>query len=135
MVSLVQGSPSPQLEGQLAGGSQVSLGSMTPSPQLAEQSASVALVHPEGQQPSPAAHDVMGVVLQAALQLAALPVSVSLVQELESSQLVGQLAGGSQVSPGSTVPSPHVCEQSASVEGPHPAGQQPSAPPHSVMEL
>ena len=49
-----------------------------------------------------------------------------MVQELPSSQEVGQEDGGSQVSPVSTAPLPQVGEQSRSVLALHPAGQQPS---------
>jgi hypothetical protein len=68
--------------------------------------------------------------VQAAVQLAALPVSVSMVQALPSLQLVLQDAGGSQVSPGSITPFMHVREQSESLLALQPAGQQPSAARH-----
>jgi hypothetical protein len=63
--------------------------------------------------------------LHCALHATALPIKVSMVHALASSQLLGQLAP-SQVSPGSVVPLPHVLEQSLSVAWVHPAGQQPS---------
>ena len=66
----------------------------------------------------------MGVWPQATLQLAALPVIVSCVQSLPSSQLAGQLP--SQVSPGSTTPLPQLAEQSLSLPELQPFGQQPS---------
>ena len=58
-----------------------------------------------------------------ALQLAELPVSVSRVHELPSLQEVGQLPGGSQVSPGSRTEFPQLAEQSLSVVASHPLGQ------------
>ena len=77
--SAVQASPSLQLFGQFAGGSQVSPDSTTPFPQLGEQSVSVREVHPAGQHPSPPRHIVTSEWLQAAEQLAALPVMTSVV--------------------------------------------------------
>src|SRR5205823_3100328 len=73
------------------------------------QSLSVAAVQPEGQHPSPLTHVVMTAWTHAAVQVLALPVSVSVVQALPSVQLVGQLPtiAESQVSPDSTTPSPH----------------------------
>ena len=65
----------------------------------AGQSASSASLHSLGQQPSPARHCMIGTCWQATLQLSELPVSVSTVQGSPSSQLVGQLDGGSHVSP------------------------------------
>ena len=73
--------------------------------------------------------------MQAALQLAALPVRVSAVQESPSLQLAGQLEGGSHVSPESIVPLPQVVEQSPSDAGVHPAGQQPSPPAQALTAL
>jgi hypothetical protein len=110
-VSVVQALPSLQEVGQLP--SQVSLASTTPSPQYAEQSWSLAVTQPAGQQPSPLLHVVIAAKEQAAEQLAALPVSVSVVQALPSLQEVGQLL--SHVSPVSTTPSPQVAEQSLSL--------------------
>jgi len=77
----------------------------------------------------------MVVRLQSKLQVAALPVGVSIVQGSPSSQLVGQLEGGSQVSPGSTTPSPQLAEQSLSLACVQPGGQQPSPPPQVTMEV
>ena len=71
--------------------------------------------------------------MQATLQLAALPVRVSVVQALPSLQLVGQLLGGSQVSPGSTTPLSQVAEQSSSSLALQPLGQQPSPLLHAVI--
>jgi hypothetical protein len=58
-----------------------------------------------------------------------------MVQGSLSSQLVGQEAGGSQVSPFSTAPLPQVGEQSGSVLALHLARQQPSAAPQVVMAV
>ncbi len=66
------------------------------------------------------------------MQLAALPVSVSIVQALPSLQLVLHELGGSQVSPGSITPFMHVREQSLSLLALQPAGQQPSPVRHCV---
>lgn len=52
-------------------------------------------------------HIVMGIFEQTALHIAALPDKVSFVHALLSLQLLGQLAGGSQVSPISTMLLPH----------------------------
>jgi len=97
---------------------------------------------PAGQQPSPSAFIVTRLWAQPALQLLALPVGESVVQASPSSQLVGHADGGSQVSPGSSAPSPHVNEQSLSgVTQPaapgaqQAAGQQPSPSTHAVMVL
>ena len=57
------------------------------------------------------------------------------MQASASSQLVGQVAAGSQVSPASTTPSPQLAEQSESSTAVHPTGQQPSAPTHVVMAV
>jgi hypothetical protein len=64
--------------------------------------------------------------VQVRLQLAALPVEPSIVHAFPSLHELGQLAGGSQVSPASIVPLPQVVEQSLSVLTLQPAGQQPS---------
>ena len=124
IVSVVHGLLSLQLAGQLPGGSQVSPGSMMPLPQTALQLLSLLALQPGGQQLSPLAHATMGVCVQAALQVAALPVITSAVQGLPSLQVVGQVAGGSQVSPGSTTPLPQVELQSLSLLCVHPLGQQ-----------
>jgi len=71
--------------------------------------------------------------VQAASHVSGLPVSISDVQGSESLQLVGQDEGGSQVSPGSIVPSPHVPVQSESVKALQPGGQHPSPPVQAVM--
>jgi hypothetical protein len=131
--SVVHESPSAQLAGQLAGGSQVSPGSTTLLPHCERQSSSLLAVQPGAQQPSPLLQVTTGVWPQVALQFSALPVRKSVVQATASSQSVGQLAGGSQVSPGSTLPLPQEVEQSSSTMAAHPAGQQPSALTHETM--
>lgn len=71
---------------------------------------------------------------QAALQVAAPPASVSTVQASPSSgQVVGQVEGGSHVSPPSTTPFPHTGAQSESVWPLHPRGQHLSPAAHAVM--
>jgi hypothetical protein len=132
-VSVVHTLPSLQLVGQLEGGSQVSPGSITPLPQAAAQSSSFPLVHPEGQHPSPLSQVVMALVVHRAEHVAALPVRRSSVQGSWSSHVVGHEDGGSQVSPGSTTPSPQVAEQSGSVPESQPDGQHPSPPSHVSM--
>lgn len=87
--------------GQVEMGSQVSPGSVTPLSHWTGQSESLLALQPEGQQPSPPAQAVIVVNTQSASQLAALPWRVSVVHTLLSLQLVGQVVGGSQVSPGS----------------------------------
>ena len=123
-----------------AGGSQVSPDSTTPLPQVGGQSESalvVLVLHPVGQQPSPALQAVMAVWVQAAVQLALLPVSPSTVQALPSLQeaRVGQEEGRSQVSPDSTTPLPHLGVQSESLFALHPAGQQPSPETQVLMAV
>jgi hypothetical protein len=112
--------------GQEDFGSQVSPFSTTPFPQVGGQSESLLALHPVGQQPSPETQVVMAVWVQATLQVALLPVIWSVVQAMLSLQEVGQEDFGSQVSPFSTTPLPHLGEQSESVLALHPAGQQPS---------
>jgi len=134
--SVVQTLPSSQE--QEAGGSQVSPFSTIPLPQFAGQSESalVALVlHPAGQQPSPEVQIVIAVWVQATLQLALLPVILSVVHALKSLQLAGQDDGGSQVSPFSTTPLPHFGWQSESLLALHVGGQQPSLPTQTVMAV
>jgi len=77
-VSVVQALPSLHTVGQLAP-SQVSPASTTPLPHIAMQSLSLLLVHDEGQHPSSLAQAEMGLLMQTALHVAALPVSVSVV--------------------------------------------------------
>lgn len=69
------------------------------------------------------------------MQLAALPVSVSIVQLFPSEQLVGQLAGGSQVSPASRIELPQLVEQLLSVVELQPVGQQPSPLVQLVIDV
>ena len=125
--SRVQALPSLQLLGQVPMGSHVSPDSTTPFPHDGEQSLSEVALHPAGQHPSPPTHIVIATELHAALQLAALPVSVSVVHALPSSQLVGQLPGGSHVSSGSMTPLPQLGEQSLSEPLLQALGQQPSS--------
>ena len=125
VTSVVQGLWSLQSVGQ---GSQVSPLSKTPLPHFGGQSESalvVLVLHPAGQQPSPETQVAMVVWVQAAVHLALLPVSPSMVQALLSLQeaRVGHDDGGSQVSPVSTAPLPQVGEQSRSVLALHPTGQ------------
>lgn len=68
---------------------------------------SLANVQFMGQQPSALMHIVMGMFEQTALHIAALPDNTSVVHALLSLQLLGQLAGGSHVSPISTMLLPH----------------------------
>jgi hypothetical protein len=79
-------------------------------------------------------HAVIGVCRQAELHCAGSPVSWSRVHASPSSgQVVGQLAGGSQVSPMPTRPSRQLGAQSVSFSGVQPVGQQPSRAWHAVM--
>ena len=128
--SAVQARPSSQEVGQLAP-SQVSPGSTMPLPQAAEQSLSLLALQPGAQQPSPFVQTVTGALSQAALQEAALPTTLSVVQALVSLQEVGQAP--SQVSMPSTTPLPQTAEQSLSTEALAPSGQQPSASAGAVM--
>jgi hypothetical protein len=128
----VQALPSSQLAGQ---GSQVSPSSTTPLPQIGEQSGSLLALHPAGQQPSPDMQVAIVLLLQTTLQLAALPVKASVVQAFPSLQLAGQDAGGSQVSPVSTMLLPQTGEQSESLFELHPAGQQPSPDAQLVIAV
>jgi hypothetical protein len=75
----------------------------------------------------------MVVRAQAAVQLAALPVSESMVQAFPSlhEASVGQLP--SQSSPASTTPFPQLAEQLLSLLALHPLGQQPSPFVHVEM--
>jgi len=102
----VHATPSSQLAGHEAGGSQVSPLSTTLLPQLAEQSASVVKLQPAGQQPSPELQMTMALKVHATLQVAVFPDCWFVVQALASSHIVGHVPGGSQVSPESTLPFP-----------------------------
>jgi len=116
--------------------SQVSPLSTAPLPHTAAQSLSLFRLQapepPPGQQPSPPVHAVMGVFVQATLQLAFDPVRASAVQALPSLHVMAEqttAAGAtSQVSPVSMRPLPQP-GQSTSIVGPHPVGQNPSAGP------
>src|SRR5438874_1048878 len=115
--SVVHGSPSSQLAGQLPGcgggmpTSHVSPVSRTPSPQADRQSGSRALEAPAGQQPSPAMGAVIAVRKQMAEQVSA-DNSCATAQGPSAlhASLVGHAPGVpaamavSQVSPGSTRP-------------------------------
>jgi hypothetical protein len=107
-------------------------------PQLGAQSLSVFALAPfAGQHRSPLRGAVMVMCVHCTLQLAALPVLISVLQDSPSSQLVGQTALPvvSQVSPGSITPLPQLFEQSLSVLRVQPIGQQPSPPLHAVIGL
>jgi len=97
------------------------------------QSSSFDELQLEGQHPSPFVHEVMGLWSQVTLHVDGLPDMTSDVHGFPSSQLVGQLDGGSQVSPSSIAPLPHSAAQSLSVVLLHPSGQQPSPFVHEVM--
>jgi hypothetical protein len=95
-------------------------------------------VQPVGQHPSPLAPEqmVIGVRWQRALHWSGEPVSFSRVQASPSSgQVVGQLPGGSQVSPIPMRPSLHRGAQSLSSTAVHAAGQHPSPLKHAVMRM
>jgi len=114
--------------------SQVSPDSTTPLPHTAlVQLGSVPDPQPLGQQPSLGPHEVMLVCLQLAVQLDAMPNRVSAVQLLLSLHEVGQLEGGSQVSPCSTTPLPQRGWQSGSLFALQVAGQHPSDKLQLVM--
>lgn len=70
-------------------------------------------MQPAGQQPSPPTQALIELWPHDAEQLVAEPVLVSVVQALPSLQSAGQLP--SQVSEPSTMPLPHVAEQSVSL--------------------
>src|SRR5690349_8890352 len=128
--------PSLQLLGHQPCGSQVSPASTTPLPQLAEQLLSLLALQPGGQQPSPLRQVVIGCRVQAAVQLAALPLSESSVHALPSLHVAAtsrQTATGSQVSPASIVPLLQVTLQSRSLLLLQPGGQHPSPLEHWVM--
>ena len=110
--------------GQLLSGSQVSPASTVLLPQVAAQSLSLATLQPGGQQLSPEAQVVcMPLSTQRDVQLAADPCSVCFVQPI-GAQVVGQVDTGSQVSPVSTVPLPHIVAQSLSLAALQAGGQQ-----------
>ena len=101
-----------------------------------QQSLSVARVQPVGQHRSVFVPEqaVIGTCRQAALQVWEEPVSCSVVHGSPSSaQVVGQLLGGSQVSPAATRLSPHFGAQSLSLSAEQAAGQQPSSGMQALM--
>ena len=104
--------------------SQSSPVSKIPLPQIGGQSLSTVSLQAGPQQPSLSSQATTGWLKHTRLQVSSLPVKLSTVQAFASSQLEAQLP--SQVSPKSTIPSPHVVEQSLSSSGSQPEGQQPS---------
>jgi hypothetical protein len=122
-----------QVVGQLP--SHFSLPSTAPFPHFALQSLSLVALQPAGQQPSPWAQAVwVPSAVQAAVQVAAAPVSLRRAQPIQG-QVAGQLEGGSQVSPASVAPFPHLATQSLSLVALQPAGQQPSPFVQAVCSL
>ncbi len=107
---------SSQPEGQLP--SQVSCASTVLLPHIVEQSLSLAPVQPMGQQPSSFRQAEIARKVQATLQASAVPTFTSSVQAMPSEQVLRQapteLVGifGSQVSPVSMRPLPHVLGRS-----------------------
>jgi hypothetical protein len=132
VLSIVQGSLSSQSTAQEAIGSQVSPGSTMPLSHTGRHASSSLALQPAGQQSSPSVQVVISVLEQTASHEEALPVSRSLVQGSPSSQSVGQLAIGSQLSPGSGMPLLQTPVQSVSPADGHPIGQQPSPDSHAV---
>jgi hypothetical protein len=119
--------------GHVESGSHVSPVSTMPLPHVAGQSTSRFegdVLHPGGQQPSIVV-PLQGscVVEQRALHVAAEPVSVITSQHWVGMHAVGQVVGGSHVSPAvvSTMPSPQPA-QSESVCAVQPVGQHLSLP-------
>jgi hypothetical protein len=118
--------------------SQVSPLSTAPLPHTAAQSLSLFRLQapepPPGQHPSPPVQAVIGVFVQATLQLAFDPVRASAVQALPSLHVMAEqttAAGAtSQVSPVSMRPLPQP-GQSTSIVGPQPLGQYPSIGPQA----
>ena len=103
-----------------------------------QQSESLPGEQPVGQQESrfPPEQAVIGRWRQATLQAFASPDSCSAVHGSPSSgHAVGQVLGGSQVSPAPMWPSRQVGLQSRSLTAEHPGGQQPSSGMHPVMGL
>jgi hypothetical protein len=106
-LSVVHALPSSHEVGQLP--SQISLLSTLPSPQCSGgggQSLSLLCVQAGAQHPSPVSQIVIGALVHLIVQVAALPVAVSVVHQLLSLHKVGQ--SPSQVSPGSTMLLPHL---------------------------
>jgi hypothetical protein len=102
---------------------------MCPGAYEPQQSRSFAAVQPVGQQASRAFEQaVIGMWRQAVLQVAGSPTNRSLVHGSPSSaHEVGQVLGGSQVSPEPMRPSPQRGSQSLSLTAEQPCGQQPSS--------
>jgi hypothetical protein len=98
----------------------------TESPQETGQSLSLDALQPFGQQPSAWAQALMGLLAHVALQVDGSPLMMSCVQPLPSSQVVGHVEGGSQVSPWSITPLPQAAEQSSSFALLQFTGQHPS---------
>src|SRR6478752_2348706 len=101
-----------------------------------QQSVSLPRVQPVGQHRSAFVPEqvVIGTCRQAVLHVSEAPVSCSVVHGSPSSrQLVGQLLGGSHVSPAPTRLSPHFGAQSLSVSAEQAAGQHPSFGMQPVM--
>jgi hypothetical protein len=103
-------------DGQLP--SHVSPASTAPLPQRGAQSLSLLALQPDGQQPSPFAQAVCAPSsTQAAVQAAADPDRRRRAQPIQG-HAVGQLCGGSQVSPLSIMPLPQRGRQSTSCPAP-----------------
>src|SRR5262252_6141425 len=99
---------------------------------------------PAGQQPSPATCATVAFTMQAAAQVFAdtsWAWKHGVPDTATQSSSAGQAPGApaaimvSQVSPGSTTPSPHFDEQSGSSAGVASAGQQPSPGTRSVISV
>jgi hypothetical protein len=94
--------------------SQRSEPSSTPLPQLGEQSESSLLLQSLGQQPSPPLHSLTGLKLHFRLQLLAAPVGLATMHLSWLWHIEQDALPGSQLSPCSTTPFPHVLLQSRS---------------------
>jgi hypothetical protein len=124
----VHASPSSQAVGHVLAGSQVSLSATTPSPQLAEQSLSVSALQPWGQHPSPASQAVLMALTHTTSQVSGAPLRLSSVHALASSQLLGQVLAGSQLSPVSSTPLPQLGGRVAVALLPSSTSVPPAAP-------
>jgi hypothetical protein len=111
--------------------SHVSPASTTLLPHTGMQLPSLFALQPDGQHESAPMHIVIGVNVHVTLHCPGVPVRVSVVHELPSEHVVGQLP--SQISPVSTTPLPHIGEQSLSLFALQPGAQQPSPPVHVVI--
>jgi hypothetical protein len=119
--------------------SQASPGSTIALPHTAAQSESAfALVFCQ-QQPSPLIAEPIATCVHVTLQFMSLPLRTSSVHGSSSRQSCGHgvLLDGSHVSPAalSTTASPHRAEQSLSVSGVQPLGQQPSPPAQASITV